>query len=88
MLLKKLMEKNFSSDFVHRKKQGFAVPLSKWFANEGEFRGILEEKLLSDKSLLNQYFNKVTIKSLVQSQHTGGLWLLLFLEEWLNQFKD
>lgn len=88
LLLKKLMEKNFPSDFVHRKKQGFAVPLSKWFANEGEFRKVLEEKLLSRKSLLNQYFNKDVISSLVQSQHTGGLWLLLFLEEWLNQFND
>lgn len=87
-LLKKILQKDFGSEFVNRKKQGFAVPLSKWFSNEGEFRNVLEEKLLSEKSLLNQYFNKEAINSLVQSQHTSGLWLLLFLEEWLNQFND
>ncbi|MEO8761162.1 MAG: asparagine synthase (glutamine-hydrolyzing), partial [Bacteroidia bacterium] len=88
LLLKKLMEKNFPENFVYRKKQGFAVPLSKWFANEGEYRQVLEEKLLSEKSLLRQYFNKNGISDLIQSQHTGGLWLLLFLEEWLHQFND
>lgn len=88
ILLKKIMEKNFPKEFVNRKKQGFAVPLSKWFSSEGEFRMILEEKLLSEKSLLNQYFTSTTIRSLIQNQHTNGLWLLLFLEEWLTQFNE
>jgi len=86
LLLKQLLEKNFPADFVHRRKQGFAVPLTKWFANEGELRAVLEEKLLSPQSVLTSYFNAAEIRNLLESRHTGGLWLLLFLEEWLEQF--
>lgn len=87
LLLKKLLEKDFSPEFIHRKKQGFGVPISKWFANEGELRGVLEDKLISKNSLLNNYFNPTSVKELLNTKHTGAMWLLLFLEEWLNQFK-
>ncbi len=87
ILLKQLMEKNFSPDFIYRRKQGFAVPLAKWFSGEGEFRSVLEEKLLSEKSLLGEYFNINVIQKLIDANHTDGIWLLLFLEEWLKQFK-
>jgi asparagine synthase (glutamine-hydrolysing) len=87
LLLKELMLKNFPEKFVHRKKQGFAVPLSKWFANEGELNTLLQDRLLSEDSLLNNYFNHDTIRELINKNHTGGLWLILFLEEWLSQFK-
>jgi asparagine synthase (glutamine-hydrolysing) len=88
LLLKQLMEKNFPKDFVYRQKQGFAVPLSDWFSGEGIFRKVLQEKLLSDGSLLSEYFNVSIIEKLIAANHTGGIWLLLFLEEWLKQFKD
>lgn len=87
LLLKGLLSKNFPEKFVHRKKQGFAVPLSKWFANKGELNQLLQDRLLSKDSLLNNYFNPHTIKELIDKNHTGGLWLILFLEEWLSQFK-
>lgn len=88
ILLKKLMEKNFGPDFVHRKKQGFAVPLSKWFATEGQLKEVMEEKVLGKNSHLHQYFNKETILQLTEQKHTGAIWLLLFLEEWLEQFNN
>ncbi len=88
IILKKLLEKNFPSNFVHRKKQGFAVPLSKWFANDGDYKAILNEKLLSPNSQLSTYFNKAIITELINAKHTNGIWLLLFLDEWLSQFND
>jgi asparagine synthase (glutamine-hydrolysing) len=88
ILLKKLLEKNFSKDFVYRKKQGFAVPLSKWFADKGELNTVIQEKLLSEKSSLKNYFDQDAIKQLLASNNTGGKWLLLFLEEWLQQFQS
>ena len=87
LLLKELMLKNFPYEFVHRKKQGFAVPLTKWFASKGELNQLLQDKLLSQNSLLKDYFNPNTINELISKNHTGGLWLLLFLEEWLSQYK-
>jgi asparagine synthase (glutamine-hydrolysing) len=87
ILLKSLLEKDFSPGFVHRKKQGFAVPLSKWFSDKGELRGLIEDKLLSKNSLLNTYFEERSMKDLLDNKQTGALWLLLFLEEWMEQFK-
>lgn len=86
LLLKNILQKDFKEDFIHRRKQGFAVPLSKWFSNEGELRGLLEDKLLSEKSLLNTYFNHKTIREIIDNKLTGPLWLLLFLEEWMENF--
>ena len=86
LLLKKLMEKNYSDDFIYRKKQGFAVPLSKWFSDENEYKLLIENKLLSPNSLLAKYFNADIIAELVANKHTHAIWMLLFLEEWLTQF--
>ncbi|MDO8998180.1 MAG: asparagine synthase (glutamine-hydrolyzing) [Bacteroidota bacterium] len=87
LLLKELMLKNFPNDFVHRKKQGFSIPLTKWFSKKGELNQLLQDKLLSQNSLLNEYFNPDAINELIISNNTNGLWLLVFLEEWLCQFK-
>jgi asparagine synthase (glutamine-hydrolysing) len=88
LLLKDLLNKHFPTEFVHRKKQGFSIPLSKWFSKKGELNQILQDKLLSPGSLLNNYFNAHAITDLVSSNNTGALWSLLFLEEWLYQFKN
>jgi asparagine synthase (glutamine-hydrolysing) len=87
LLLKELLGKNFPDEFIHRKKQGFSIPLSKWFSGKGELNQLLQDKLLSKNSLLNNYFNADTINTLVKTNNTNGLWLLVFLEEWLCQYK-
>ncbi len=86
-LLKKLLSKNFQDEFVNRKKQGFSIPLTKWFSREGELNQLLQDKLLSQNSLLKEYFNTATIQELIRTNNTSGLWLLVFLEEWLHQYK-
>lgn len=88
LLLKQLLEKNFPKEFIYRNKQGFAVPLNKWFSSNGELKDILDQKLLSHDSVLKDYFNGDAIQKIVNSTNTGGIWLLLFLEEWLKQFKN
>lgn len=87
ILLKELMLKNFSHDFVYRRKQGFGVPISKWFAHKGELNQLLQDRILSQDSLIKTYFDQKTIASLIDEKHTGALWLILFLEEWLAQYK-
>ncbi|MBA2611550.1 MAG: asparagine synthase (glutamine-hydrolyzing) [Bacteroidetes bacterium] len=87
LLLKELMLKNFSNEFVHRKKQGFSIPLDKWFSHKGDLNQLLHDKLLSPNSVLNTYFNVNTITKMVDENQTSGLWLLVFLEEWLSQYK-
>ncbi len=86
-LLKELLSKNFPKDFIYRKKQGFAIPLSKWFSNEGQLRQKLNDTVLSKNSHVSDFFNQQALSELLNSGHTGGMWLMLFLEEWLSQFK-
>lgn len=88
MVLKQLLENDFPKDFIYRNKQGFAVPLDKWFSKRGGLNSVLHDKLLSEDSELKQYFNTVTLTQLIGSENTGGKWLLLFLHEWLRQFKN
>ena len=87
LLLKQLLVKHFPNEFIYRKKQGFGIPLSKWFSNEGQLRDKLNDSVLSKNSNISNLFNQNTINELLTSQNTGGMWLLLFLEEWLTQFK-
>jgi asparagine synthase (glutamine-hydrolysing) len=88
ILLKKLLSCDFDKDFIYRKKMGFGVPISKWFAAKGELRNVLEDYLLSSDSSILHYFEKEKINQLIGQNHTGPLWLLLFLEEWLRNFKS
>ncbi len=88
MLLKKLLGRDFKDDFIYRKKMGFGVPLSKWFAAQGELREVLQDYLLSSNSQILHYFDKKKIEKLIEQNFTGPLWLLLFLEEWLRNFKS
>jgi asparagine synthase (glutamine-hydrolysing) len=87
LLLKQLLEKNFSKEFIYRKKQGFAIPLQKWFSDEGQLRDTLNDSVLSSNSHLSTYFDNNSLAELLTSSNIGGMWLMLFLEEWLNQFK-
>lgn len=87
LILKKLLANNFPDNFVNRRKQGFSIPLSKWFEGDDKLNQLISDKLSSKNSLLNTYFNSGTINKLINSDNAGGLWSLLFMEEWLHQQK-
>ena len=84
-LLKKFLSRWFPDPFLHRKKQGFAVPLSRWFAAEGEARQLVEQKLFGADSQLNKLFNPAPARDLLAQGRHGPVWVLLVLEEWLRQ---
>lgn len=88
LLLKKLMARWYPSELVHRRKTGFGVPLARWFADGGAYRGQLEERLLDPSSPLSEYFDPSVIRELLTKNFTGPLWLLLFLDEWLRQYAE
>ncbi|MBS0548333.1 MAG: asparagine synthase (glutamine-hydrolyzing) [Proteobacteria bacterium] len=79
-------------DLVHRRKQGFGVPLATWF--RGPLRGWLESLLLDPASLERGYFRPDAVRELVD-QHLGGgldhstrLWNLAVLELWHRTWVD
>lgn len=85
LLLKKLIERWYPPELVHRRKTGFGIPLARWFAKEGACRQQLEDRLFDSSSLLSEYFDPAVIKELIDTNFSGPLWLLLFLDEWLRQ---
>lgn len=88
MLLKTLLSRSYSKDFVHRKKTGFGVPLEVWFAEKDMLGTTLREKLLNRSSHLQEYFNPEAIERVIKNAVPGPIWLLLFLDEWLNQCNE
>ena len=96
-LIKKYLLKNIIKDFIpkeniRRPKMGFGLPIGRWFRNE--LRGLLNDTLLSPKSLNRGYFNREFIQCLVR-QHLSGradytpqLWALLMLELWHRRVID
>lgn len=80
--LKKILSKSFDSDFINRKKMGFAVPVADWF--KGDWAGFVKETVLKD----NDIFNKKYLTDLLSShgrglRNLGGrIYAVLFFKLW------
>ncbi len=85
ILLKKLLNRHFASEFVEREKQGFAFPLNIWLENNEKLKNYVSEKLLNNNAGVLKYFKKEKIESLIRNKASANIWLLLFLEEWFQQ---
>lgn len=92
VLLKKLAERYIPHEVIYRRKVGFTVPLTRWFA--GPLAGLLRAVLLSEQALSRGYFRPETVRRVIDEHvagrvdHEQGLWLLLTLEVWHRLFVD
>lgn len=84
LLLKKLLAKKLGDDFVFRKKQGFSMPLEDWLKKD---QHNLMEKL-KESSSINELFDKSAVNDIIDRGYSHQIWLLLFLDEWLNQWDN
>jgi len=89
-LLKKILGRSFPPAFVHRRKQGFAIPRDMWFLPGQPARKLLEGVLLDRASRLYEFFNPKEIRRQLDIHSEAGdnsnaLWLLLVLGLWLEQ---
>lgn len=89
-LLKRNAERFYSSDFIHRNKKGFEVPIRNWFA--GPHREQLQERLCGVDSRVAEFFRPEAVASLVRQSPQDKVaawkaWTLLVLDEWLSQQK-
>jgi asparagine synthase (glutamine-hydrolysing) len=85
-LLKKLLERYLPSEMVHRPKQGFAVPLGRWFRHD--LRDELLDTLSPDRVQSVGVFRPEAASFLVR-QHLSGqrdqstlLWRLFVFHLW------
>jgi len=86
-ILKKAMSTVLSDETLHRKKQGFAVPLNLWFRNE--LRDLAYESLFGPKDGI---FDARFLKK-IWEQHQRGyydrsahLWSILMFRKWQETF--
>jgi len=91
-ILKEAFKDILPADIARRSKQGFGIPLAKWF--RGGWNSYLKEIVLSARAGRRGYFNMDNLAKLVDD-HTEGradygycLWALLMLELWHRVFID
>jgi len=87
LLLKELLRRSFPEDFVHRRKQGFGVPVSNWFRKGEKATREVRQRLEAADSPLRDFFQLAGISERIRLPGANALWQLLFLDEWLRQQK-
>jgi asparagine synthase (glutamine-hydrolysing) len=76
---------------LDRGKMGFPVPIGKWF--RGEFRGLIDEYVLSERTAVRGIFAPDYVKDIAErhmrgENHDERLWSLLNFEMWQRRFID
>jgi asparagine synthase (glutamine-hydrolysing) len=90
-IFKKAFEGILPKEILHRRKQGFAIPLGRWF--RGQLSLYVRDLLLSRKSLERGLFSKSYIERLIKMNDRGRsldlqLWTLITFELWCRRFID
>jgi asparagine synthase (glutamine-hydrolysing) len=90
-IFKQALEGILPESIIDRPKQGFAVPLGRWF--RGELNGFVRDLLLSPTSRARNIFNPAYIEKLLLLQSRGRpldlqLWTLISFELWCRTFLD
>jgi asparagine synthase (glutamine-hydrolysing) len=90
-ILRQAMHKRLPKEILSRRKMGFPVPVGSWL--RGRFRHLVDEYLLSPRTLERGIFNADYVRDLVASHmrgenHDERLWTLLNFEIWQRRFID
>ncbi len=90
-LLKQAMRGILPDQIIDRPKQGFAVPLARWF--RGELSGFARDILLSGTCRQRGFFDIGYIERLLRLNQRGRdldlhLWTILSFEMWCRRFLD
>jgi len=91
-LLKRYVEEALPASLVHRRKQGFDIPLARWLRRD--LAGLGEDLLLSTRSQGRGYVRPETVRRIWLDHqrgvrdHSHQLWALMVLELWHRTFVD
>ncbi|MEQ1605313.1 MAG: asparagine synthase (glutamine-hydrolyzing) [Pyrinomonadaceae bacterium] len=90
-ILREAMKGILPDTILNRPKMGFPVPVGKWF--RGEYKYLVDDFVLSDRSLGRGIFDPQAVRDLV-GQHNAGedhaqrLWFMVNFEMWQRRFID
>jgi asparagine synthase (glutamine-hydrolysing) len=91
-LLRKVAGRLLPSSIIHRKKQGFPIPIDQWL--RGEASSLVQDLLSVDSIQHRGYFDSDLIQNMTRQHHAGfvdystELWGLISFEMWARQFLD
>lgn len=90
-IFKQAMRGILPDEIIDRPKQGFAIPLGRWF--RGQLGSFVRDLLLSERSRQRGIFNTAYIKQLIEWHEKGRpldlqLWTLISFELWCRTFLD
>lgn len=91
-VLKRALKSILPDEIIYRRKQMFTVPIGEWF--KGSLRPLVEEALLSGRSLERGLFRRDCLVKIVESHvsgrenHTRLIRALVNLEMWYRIFID
>lgn len=92
VLLKEVAARLLPHDIIHRRKQGFGVPVGVWF--RGTLRDTFGDVLGSQRARERGYFRRPFIDRVLEEHlsgvrdHTMRLWQLVVLELWHRAYVD
>jgi asparagine synthase (glutamine-hydrolysing) len=92
-LLKQSLMTRFPAEFVHRRKQGFAIPEAAWLQPGTPLRSRLDDLFGSSDCPLDSLYSPARTRQLrrefdQQGRHATSLWLLLILGMWMKRRVD
>ncbi len=92
-LFKKLAERlGIPSQLLHRRKQGFSLPLVHWMRHE--LKDGLLQMLLEPRTMQRGYFRPDSVRIVLDEHfrgrrdHSGVLWMMLLFELWHRNFLE
>ncbi|MGI8555998.1 MAG: asparagine synthetase B family protein, partial [Pyrinomonadaceae bacterium] len=90
-ILREAMKGILPDEILTRRKMGFPVPVGRWFRDE--FRGVVDEYVLSERTLRRGIFNADFVREIVRRHNAGEnhderIWFLVNFEIWQRRFFD
>jgi len=91
-ILKRALRHHLTDDILYRSKQGFGVPVGRWFRHE--LKPVAYETLLDTQTLGRDIFRKTAVRTILddhvagRANHGQRIWALLMLELWFRTFVD
>lgn len=90
-IFKKALASNLPEDILYRKKQGFGVPLTKWFNKD--LNSYIKQELLDNRGILFDYINPKAITKIIKAHSLGQrdfssqIWALLSFQLWYKKWR-
>lgn len=84
-LLKQSVKNVIPDEIIHRKKEGFGVPLNEWFFDE---YGKYAKSKLTDFNKKTDFFNQDQVEKMIDNNRGWDLWFLLNFAMWWDEYID